>query len=112
MGDCSGRIVGYSISDRMKSRLAVNAFSSAVARRGGAHRPAASRTPTAGRGPQLRSRTFLAEPRRRTTRQQLRRTIMTWIERAHHRRRRRARLSMLTPIESEAINAPEVALAA
>src|SRR5690606_7418441 len=31
----SGRIVGYSISDRMKSRLAVDALASAVARRGG-----------------------------------------------------------------------------
>ncbi len=30
----SGRIVGYSISDRMKARLAVNALASAVARRG------------------------------------------------------------------------------
>lgn len=30
----SNRIVGYSISDRMKSRLAVNALDSAVARRG------------------------------------------------------------------------------
>ncbi len=30
----SGRIVGYSISDRMKSSLAVNALNSAVARRG------------------------------------------------------------------------------
>jgi putative transposase len=31
----SGRIVGYSIADRMKSRLAVDALRSAVARRGG-----------------------------------------------------------------------------
>jgi putative transposase len=31
---CSGRIVGYSISDRMKARLAVDAVNSAVARRG------------------------------------------------------------------------------
>jgi putative transposase len=32
---CSGRIVGYSISDRMKARLAVNALEAAVARRAG-----------------------------------------------------------------------------
>ena len=31
---CSGRIVGYSISDRMKARLAVDALEAAVARRG------------------------------------------------------------------------------
>ena len=31
---CSGRIVGYSISDRMKARLAVDAITSAAARRG------------------------------------------------------------------------------
>jgi len=31
----SGKIVGYSISDRMKSSLAVDALNTAVARRGG-----------------------------------------------------------------------------
>jgi putative transposase len=31
---CSGRIVGYSISSRMKARLAVDALNNAVARRG------------------------------------------------------------------------------
>ena len=31
---CSNRIVGYSISDRMKAALAVDALNSAVARRG------------------------------------------------------------------------------
>ena len=31
---CSGRIVGYSISDRMTARIAVDAVTSAVARRG------------------------------------------------------------------------------
>ena len=51
----SGRIVGYSISDRMKSRLAVNALNNAVARR----------TEVAGcilhtdRGSQFRSRKFV-----------------------------------------------------
>jgi putative transposase len=33
---CSGRIVGYSMNDRMTSQLAVTALGSAVARRGGA----------------------------------------------------------------------------
>lgn len=32
---CSNRIVGYSISDRMKSSLAATALQNAVARRGG-----------------------------------------------------------------------------
>ena len=41
----SGRIVGYSISDRMKARLAVNALASAVARRGNV--AGSSSTPTA-----------------------------------------------------------------
>ena len=52
---CGHRVVGYSISDRMKSRLAVNALNNAVARR----------TEVAGcilhtdRGSQFRSRKFV-----------------------------------------------------
>jgi transposase InsO family protein len=57
----SGRIVGYSISDRMKSRLAVDALASAVARRGG---DVAGCTVHSDRGSQFRSRKFLAELRR------------------------------------------------
>lgn len=38
-----------------------------------------------------------------TTRQQLRITIVTWIERTYHRRRRQTRLDRLTPIEHETI---------
>jgi putative transposase len=57
----SGRIVGYSISDRMKSRLAVDALSSAVARRGG---HVAGCVVHSDRGSQFRSRKFLAELRR------------------------------------------------
>ena len=38
------------------------------------------------------------------TRQQLRRAIITWIERSYHRRRRQRRLGRLTPIEYETIN--------
>ena len=55
---CSNRIVGYSISDRMKAALAVDALNSAVARRG--------RATTTGcvvhsdRGSQFRSRKFVA----------------------------------------------------
>ena len=53
----SNRIVGYSISDRMKSRIAVNALASAVARRG----DVAGCIVHSDRGSQFRSRKVLAE---------------------------------------------------
>ena len=59
----SGRIVGYSIDSRMKSRLAVDALRSAVARRGGAD-VVAGCVVHSDRGSQFRSRRFLAELRR------------------------------------------------
>jgi transposase InsO family protein len=51
----SNRIVGYSISDRMKSRLAVDALNNAVARRGNV----ASCVVHTDRGSQFRSRKFV-----------------------------------------------------
>lgn len=54
----SGRIVGYSISDRMQARLAVAALASAVARRGA---QVAGCVVHSDRGSQFRSRKFLAE---------------------------------------------------
>lgn len=59
----SGRIVGYSIDSRMKSRLAVDALASAVARRGGSDAVAGCIVHS-DRGSQFRSRRFLAELRR------------------------------------------------
>ena len=56
----SGRIIGYSISDRMKASLAVNALASAVARRS----DVTGCVVHSDRGSQFRSRTFLAELRR------------------------------------------------
>jgi transposase InsO family protein len=53
----SGRIVGYSISDRMKSRIAVDALLSAVARRG----DVAGCIVHSDRGSQFRSRKVLRE---------------------------------------------------
>ncbi|MGC5617734.1 IS3 family transposase [Georgenia sp. Z1491] len=53
----SGRIVGYSISDRMKTRLAVDALVSGVSRRGG---DVAGCVVHSDRGSQFRSRRFLA----------------------------------------------------
>lgn len=51
----SGRIVGYSISDRMKARLAANALDNAVSRR----RDAAGCIVHSDRGSQFRSRAFV-----------------------------------------------------
>ena len=51
----SGRIVGYSISDRMRARLAVNALDNAVSRR----RDAAGCIVHSDRGSQFRSRKFV-----------------------------------------------------
>jgi putative transposase len=52
----SNRIVGYSIADRMKSRLAVDALNNAVARRGGEVAGCVLHT---DRGSQFRSRKFV-----------------------------------------------------
>jgi putative transposase len=60
----SGRIVGYSISDQMKSSLAVTALNSAVARRGISGADVAGCVVHSDRGSQFRSRKFLAELRR------------------------------------------------
>lgn len=130
----SNRIVGYSISDRMKSRLAVHALASAVARRG----EVAGCILHTDRGSQFRSRKFVRalhhhdmvgsmgkvgaagdnaamesffallqknvlDRRQWATRQELRITIVTWIERTYHRRRRQAALGRLTPVEYETI---------
>ncbi len=46
------------------------------------------------------------------TRQELRIAIITWIERTYYRRRRRARLGRLTPIEYKTIMTKAQALAA
>lgn len=55
----SGRIVGYSISDRMKSRLAVDALDNAVARRRATGDTVAGCIVHSDRGSQFRSRKFL-----------------------------------------------------
>jgi putative transposase len=130
----SNRIVGYSIDERMKARLAVAALRNAVALR----RPAGT-VVHSDRGSQFRSRKFVKalrdngltgsmgrvgacgdnaamesffallqnnvlDRRRWATRQELRLAIVTWIERTYHRRRRQQRLGRLTPIEFETLN--------
>lgn len=56
---CSGRIVGYSIGDRMKSGLAVAALDSDVARRGAHGANVSGCIVHPDRGAQLRSRSFV-----------------------------------------------------
>ncbi|WP_284304186.1 IS3 family transposase [Mobilicoccus caccae] len=133
----SGRIVGYSIDARMKSRLAVQALDNAVATRAAHGMDVAGCIVHSDRGSQFRSRKYLAalrrhhlvgsmgqvgtsadnaamesffallqknvlDRRRWATRQDLRISIVTWLERTYHRRRRQDRLGRLTPIEYEA----------
>lgn len=107
--------MGYSISDRMKARLAVNAPDNAVSRR----RDAAGCIVHSDRGSQGGfnwSSQHLdrggGQQWRRRTREELRIATITWIERTYHRRRRQARLGRLTPIEYETIMNPSVDLAA
>ncbi len=133
----SGRIVGYSIDARMKSRLAVQALDNAVATRAAHGMDVAGCIVHSDRGSQFRSRKYLAalrrhhlvgsmgqvgtsadnaamesffallqknvlDRRRWATRQDLRISIVTWLERTYHRRRRQDRLGRLPPIEYEA----------
>ena len=130
----SGRIVGCSIDERMKARLAVAAPTNAVALR----RPVGTIVHS-DRGSQIQSRKFVKalrdngltgsmgrvgacadnaamesffallqnnvlDRRRWATHQELRLAIVVWIERTYHRRRRQQRLGRLTPIEFETIN--------
>jgi putative transposase len=130
----SGRIVGYSIDERMKSSLAVAALRNAVALR----RPTGT-VVHSDRGSQFRSHKFVRalhangligsmgrvgaagdnaamesffallqnnvlDRQRWATRHDLRLAIVTWIERTYHRRRRQTRLGRLTPIEFEILH--------
>jgi transposase InsO family protein len=136
----SGRIVGYSMDDRMKASLAVAALRNAIELR----RPRAT-VVHSDRGSQFRSGKFVRllrnnglvgsmgrtgtcadnaamesffallqrnvlDRERWRTREELRLAILTWIERTYHRRRRQRALGTLTPIEFEAVH--EVAHAA
>ncbi len=139
---CSRRIVGYSISDRMKASLAVNALQMAISRRDPVKTIVHS-----DRGSQFRSKKYVRalkgaklrgsmgrvgacadnaamesffallqknvlDRKRWATREELRLAIITWIERTYHRRRRQAALGRLTPIEFETILKSQVAPAA
>jgi len=133
--DCfSGRVVGYSIDERMTSDLAVSALRNAVALRG-----CTGTIVHTDRGSQFRSRKFVKalndaklrgsmgrvgacgdnaaiesffslvqknvlNRQRWQTREELRVAIVTWIERTYHRRRRQRRLGRLTPVEFETMH--------
>ena len=136
----SGRIVGYSIEDRMKASLAVAALRNAI----GLRAPVGT-VVHSDRGSQFRSGKFVRALRsggligsmgrtgtcadnaamesffallqnnvfnrqRWHTREELRLEIVWWIERTYHRRRRQRALGKLTPIEFETVS--EVAYAA
>ncbi|WP_344691633.1 IS3 family transposase [Blastococcus jejuensis] len=135
----SGRIVGYSIDERMKASLAVAALRNAIARR-----DPAGTVVHSDRGSQFRSHAFVRtiknnglvgsmgrvgacgdnaamesffallqknvlDRRRWATRDELRLAIITWIERTYHRRRRQRRLGRLTPVEYETLTHAAVA---
>lgn len=130
----SNRIVGYSISDRMKASLALAALHNAIIGR----RPVATIVHS-DRGTQFRSRRFtrtiannglvgsmgrvgacgdnaamesffsllqnnVLDTKRWRTRAELRSAIVHWIEATYHRRRRQRRLGKLTPVEFEMIH--------
>ena len=131
----SRRIVGYSISDRMTSTLAVSAVRNAVRLRGPVDTILHS-----DRGSQFRSKIFVRtlksdgltgsmgrvgacgdnaamesffsllqknvlDRKRLATKAELRLAIVTWIERTYHRKRRQRALGRLTPIEFEILEA-------
>ena len=131
---CSNRIVGYSLSDRMTSALAVTALGNALTFRGSVDTIVHS-----DRGSQFRSHAYVQalrtaelrgsmgrvgacqdnaamesffsllqknvlNSRRWQTREELRAAIVFWIERTYHRRRRQDALGRLTPIEFEIVH--------
>ena len=130
---CSGRIVGYSIDERMKASLAVAALRNATALRG-----CRGIVVHSDRGSQFRSAKYVRALReagmqgsmgrtgscadnaamesffsllqknvldrqRWSSREELRLAIVAWIERTYHRRRRQRGLGKLTPVEFETI---------
>ena len=137
---CTKRIVGYSIGPRMTSDLAVNALRNAVALRkpkgtivhsdrgsqfrshayvralrSAGLRGSMGRVGACADNAAMESFFRLLQKnvlnrKRRTSRDQLRLAIVTWIERTYHRRRRQDSLGRLTPIEYETLH--QTALAA
>jgi putative transposase len=138
---CSGRIVGYALSDRMTAALAVRALDNAVIGRNKIGTIVHS-----DRGSQFRSRAFVKrlkhhkmvgsmgrvgacgdnammesffsllqknvlDRQRWRTRAELTSRIVNWVERTYHRRRRQPRLGKLTPVEFELVFTPQATAA-
>ncbi|WP_286737906.1 DDE-type integrase/transposase/recombinase [Kocuria sp. UBA1838] len=95
----SNRVVGYSISNWMTAKLAVDAVRNALARRG----DVAGCILHADTGSQFRGRAMA---------RQLRLAIVVWIEWKYHRQRAQDRLGGLTPLEFEAKLTKPLTLAA
>lgn len=130
---CSGRIVGYSIDERMKASLAVAALRNATSLRG-----CRGTVVHSDRGSRFRSAKYVRALReagmkgsmgrtgscadnaamesffsllqknvldrqRWSSREELRLAIVAWIERTYHRGRRQRGLGKLTPVEFETI---------
>jgi putative transposase len=129
----SNRIVGYSIDDRMPAALAVAALANALvtrdvastivhsdrgsqfrsnafvkALRGAELRGSMGRVATCADNAAMESffsllQKNVLDTQRWKTREELRLTIVTWIERTYNRRRRQRILGRLTPVEYETI---------
>ena len=135
----SNRIVGHSIDSRMKSSLAASAIRNAIALRGPdatichsdrgsqfrsrkvarllrAHglKGSMGRVGSAGDNASMESfysllQKNVLDTRRWETREELRHSIVYWIEVKYNRRRRQRGLGKLTPVEFEMINQPAMA---
>ena len=129
----SGRIVGYSIGERMTADLAVSALRNAIALRspkgtichsdrGSQFRSTAfvrtlknngllgsmGRVGAAGDNARMESfhsllQNNVLDTKKWESRDELRMAIVTWIERTYHRRRRKRSLGKMTPVEYEAV---------
>ncbi|MBU8830560.1 IS3 family transposase [Mycolicibacterium goodii] len=101
-GDVAGCILHSDRGSQFRSRRFVHAL--------GRHEMVGSMGRIGAAGDNAAMESFFAllqknvlDRRRRRTREELRIAIVTWIERAYHRRRRQAGLGRFTPIEFEAI---------
>lgn len=138
----SGRIVGYSIDSRMKASLAVNALENAVRRRANVrgckvHSDRGSQFRSreflgaltshglvgsmgrAAAGDNAAMESFFAllqknvlDQQNWDSREELRTSIVWWIERTYHRRHGQVRLGKLTPIHCETMVNEQAAQAA
>ena len=110
-GDAAGCVLHSDRGSQFRSRKLQRALT--------AHRMVGSMGQVGSAGDNAAMESFFAvlqknvlDRQRWATRDELRIAIVTWIERTYHRRRRRARLGRLTPIEFETIIRPAATKAA